>query len=659
MPEVSTDIRFLSDRESAIDYLNNEAIAKTITDLVLEPGGHPITVGVHGDWGAGKSSVLEMLESALKHENHKDKVLCLRFNGWQFQGFEDAKIALIEAVIDGLAHNLTLTAKAKEKLKEVIGSLDWLKIAKKGGPLAFSALTGLPALGIGQLFDVFSDKVSDLISNEDERKNALTELADLKKEKEEGKGPSKSISHEIHAFRHSFKELIKETKLSRLVVLVDDLDRCLPATAIDTLEAIRLFVLMEKTAFVIAADEQMIEYAVTEHFPDLPNGKDGQGYAKAYLEKLIQVPFRVPALGETETRIYTTLLLLGAALGDDQETFNRLLVSAKAALSTPWDGSGLSQDSLRAALGNKFDSFSAVINLAEQISPVLSAGTKGNPRQVKRFLNAMTLRMAVAKARNFGPAISTAALAKIMLAEMFYPVTIFDYVASASANSFDGTCAALDALEGVASGRLSLNASSDANQNASTVPEELREVVNSWAIQPEILRWAKIPPALGATSLKPYLFVIKDKKNYLSAAAPLSPKLSSLFGKLCAGPATAASTVADLSGISPAEVVPLFEALRRTALSSTSFEEKPAALVGLEFIVKAHATFEKSYLDAIQSMPAARITGWAARGYADVVTSDVGKARLEGILDGWRASGGPALKRALSVRDKVPGRPRR
>ncbi len=52
-------------------------------------------------------------------------------------------------------------------------------------------------------------------------------------------------------------------------MLVDDLDRCLPDTAIETLEAIRLFVFTTKTAFVIAADEGMIEYAVKKHFPDL------------------------------------------------------------------------------------------------------------------------------------------------------------------------------------------------------------------------------------------------------------------------------------------------------------------------------------------------------------------------------------------------------
>ncbi|WP_444451281.1 KAP family P-loop NTPase fold protein (plasmid) [Rhodobacter capsulatus] len=74
----------------------------------------------------------------------------------------------------------------------------------------------------------------------------------------------------MHAFREEFAALLDAAKIKRLVVMVDDLDRCLPSTAISTLEAIRLFLFVERTAFIIGADEAMIEYAVRDHFPDLP-----------------------------------------------------------------------------------------------------------------------------------------------------------------------------------------------------------------------------------------------------------------------------------------------------------------------------------------------------------------------------------------------------
>ena len=89
----------LADNETKVDLLNNEAIATTIIKLLRDRPEQPVTVGVHGDWGAGKSSILEMIESRLDGDS---KVLCLKFNGWRFQGFEDAKIALIEGIVTGL-----------------------------------------------------------------------------------------------------------------------------------------------------------------------------------------------------------------------------------------------------------------------------------------------------------------------------------------------------------------------------------------------------------------------------------------------------------------------------------------------------------------------------------------------------------------------------
>src|SRR6266849_7120879 len=114
----------LSDNETKIDLLNNEAIAKTIVTLLRERPEHPVTIGVHGDWGAGKSSVLEMIEVAL---NADGRVLCLKFNGWRFQGFEDAKIALIEGIVTGLIEKRPMLRKAEALVKDLLRKIDWLK----------------------------------------------------------------------------------------------------------------------------------------------------------------------------------------------------------------------------------------------------------------------------------------------------------------------------------------------------------------------------------------------------------------------------------------------------------------------------------------------------------------------------------------------------
>src|SRR5690606_1825753 len=125
-----------------------------------------------------------------------------------------------------------------------------------------------------------------------------------------------TVPGQIHAFREELRELIESSKITRLVVLVDELDRCLPTAVIDILEAIRLFLFVEGTVFVLAADEQMIEYAVRRHFPDLPVAQSE--YTKHYLEKLVQVPIRVPSLNQLQTKNYVRFLLLQYELKNDK-----------------------------------------------------------------------------------------------------------------------------------------------------------------------------------------------------------------------------------------------------------------------------------------------------------------------------------------------------
>jgi putative protein kinase ArgK-like GTPase of G3E family len=63
-----SSVGYLNDRETLVDLLNNEALARTIVKLISGKSENLITIGVHGDWGAGKSSILEMVHQSLSKD---------------------------------------------------------------------------------------------------------------------------------------------------------------------------------------------------------------------------------------------------------------------------------------------------------------------------------------------------------------------------------------------------------------------------------------------------------------------------------------------------------------------------------------------------------------------------------------------------------------
>jgi hypothetical protein len=639
----------LPDNETKVDLLNNEAIAKTIVELLRKRPEHPITVGVHGDWGAGKSSVLEMIEAALESDKH---VLCLKFNGWRFQGFEDAKIALIEGIVTGLIEKRPALTKAALAVKDIYSRIDWLKVAKKAGGLAFTAYTGIPVGGVEALIGSLQNFVSDPSNiSPDKLSSVLSDAKGLLKPKSE----TKNVPQEINAFRKAFDDLLKEAGIQQLIVLIDDLDRCLPDTAIETLEAVRLFVFTSRTAFVVAADEAMIEYAVRKHFPDLPDSTGPQSYARNYLEKLIQVPFRIPALGETETLIYVTLLLVGAEVGETDPGFAKLIAAARERLKRPWRGGSIDAAMVKTALGENAAVAQNALMLSEQIGPILASGTKGNPRQIKRFLNTLLLRKASADARGFGDDVKLPILAKLMLAERFL-TRLFDQIATAAASSGNGTCTDLAVLE-TAVAEPKKQSASPATDSGETKPgvrakgsSKLEVVkptesaaVTEWLSSEVIKSWARIAPAIGNEDLRPYLFVTKDRKDYFGATSILG-HLASVAEKLL-GPKLAVQAMEkDLAKLAAPEAAQVFEAVRGRIIGGDTFDKEPDGAAGLEVLVKAHPALQGNLLDFLESLPRPRLGPWVCGGWDAVIKEPQMIERFERLLEAWSRDGGQFLK---------------
>jgi len=648
---------FLTDNETKVDLLNNEAIAATIIQMLRDQPDHPVTIGVHGDWGAGKSSILEMIEEGLAGDQG---VLCLKLNGWRFQGFEDAKIALIEGIVIGLLDKRPALVKAAETVKDVLQRIDWLKVAKSAGSLAMTAFTGVPTPDqvhsvIGTLEGVFADPAK--LASKVDIEAAIDGVRSLIRPC----GESKKIPREIGAFRQAFDSLLDKAEVKQLVVLLDDLDRCLPDTAIETLEAIRLFVFTRRTAFVVAADEAMIEYAARKHFPDLPDTTGPRDYARNYLEKLIQVPFRIPALGETETRIYVTLLLVGAELGEEDPQYAALIKAARDRLTRPWEGAVLDPATVKGALGDKASGVQEALTLSDQIGPILASGTQGNPRQIKRFLNSLLLRKQTADARGFGEAVKLPVLAKLMLAERFLPRSFFDQLARIAASHPKGLCEHIAAIGAADEERPQRT---DAKQPAkveaasalgSKAPVEREEVsgttenlvLTEWLASQPIRTWARLKPELAGVDLRPYLFVTRDRKDYFGPVSVLG-HLASIVERLL-GPKLAVQTIeSHLRQLAAPEVAEVFEALRGRIMGSDAFDTEPPGIAGLTVLVRAHPALQPNLLDFLEGLPRDRCGAWVASGWEGAIRDPETSARFDRLLEAWSQTTKNEILRAVA-----------
>jgi hypothetical protein len=640
----------LSDNETKIDMLNNRAIAKTVAELIKECDDRPVSIGVHGDWGAGKSSILTMVEDELSAQ--KDGIECIRFNGWKHQGFEDAKIALMSAIVSELTEKRKPSEKAKDILKKLWKNINWLSVAKATGNVAFSAATGIPPIGL------LNNIVENLKGSVSDKEKVATAIESVDEYLTNAKVyEDNSMTKEFSEFQTSFEELLKESKIKKLVVLIDDLDRCLPKVTIETLEAVRLFMFSKSTAFVIAADEAMIEYAVRNHFPDLPDDGDirtGFEYSKRYLEKLIQVPFRIPALGEIESGMYITLLLIGSCLKEDSTEFNKLLMVAINKMKKPWENLGFTIEQLKEALGDKYTSVTNEITVSNQIADILAKNTQGNPRKIKRFINMLLLRDKIAKARGFGDSIQIPILAKMMLAEYFF---VDEYKKIASLTDDNGKCDLLHTFE-----MQLLEPTKEVETQAEDVekpksvktktlamgskPEKNKDL-EPWENNTDFTAWASSEPLLGEIDLRPYFFASKEKEDFFFDQVK-SDQLRILISKLMGGTMNIASANDEIKALSPADAKKVFEVISSKILKNSDITMMPKGIEGIKALVSQHRELEPSLIALIETFDCKRVGVWVCNGWDKCITTENLKSRLGKYYESLSKEGNGLVKAALN-----------
>lgn len=615
-----------SDEPTGRDLLSFMAVAETVADAVLDDMLDPIALGLSGSWGSGKTSVLELVKQEVEKRAKaaETKVLVVSTQPWSYDPTVGPKESLIAEVLDAIKGQIDATAgeDAQNLLLKLTKRVKWAKALK------MAALTSI-TLQLPKVEDVL-----DLINEESVE------------------GEEEPAERGLAQFRDEFEGLLKSDGLkhiSRVVVLVDDLDRCLPETVVETLEAIRLFLSAKGMSFVIAADEDRVADAIQKRLgtPEAEPGK-GESPAELYLHKIVQTTIPIPALSQFDTQAYLFLLLAESKL--EAEGFDALVASTADLrmqagslddLALP-DGAELAQE--RAT--------------ASRLTPLLYEKFHGNPRRIKRFLNDLHVRQSVASRR--GITLAVDAVAKLMMLERLLDddfKTVLDWLAQTKLRD------QLEALDRAANEAVPTE-TAETPDEGETPPKKKaasKPAADTQAAAPEapfsdsLIRWAKLPPKLDASDISGYLYLAASFAGIELVSSALPERLRDIASALTSSVQVDRTAVTDdaLRAVAPADARLLIAYLGGLTRDQPSIQKY--AVPGILRLAKTHAGIEDAAVSALKLLPPGEVkvgtvmllkpenggTFEAVLGAWDAAsaTSQVREA-IKSVRESWSASNG-------------------
>jgi len=580
-----------SDIETKSDYLNYLEVAEVVSEILLDPAMRPVSVGIFGTWGTGKSSLLNLIEADLK-QRANDDVLVIRFDAWLYQGFDDARAALMDVIARSLYE------KAKEEAglwglgKRLLARVSTIRTLGFAIEVA-AAAHGIPMFGaaaraVGGVGSyVAGTPDADDAKAVAEGGKAAQGLIDLERKK--------SPPEEIDAFRAEFGELL--SKLGKtMVVFVDNLDRCLPTQTIHTLEALRLFLFMESSAFVVAADEDMVRHSVSQHFRDADTR-----HVKDYLDKLIQVPVRVPRLGVAEIRAYLFMLFANAS-DVDEKTVERLRERLESNLRLSWKEGPLSIEDALAVLGDQGKMLRNSFDVADRMAALLANAplVDGNPRIVKRLLNVVRLRSRIAERREMP--VDEQMVAKFALFERCVEPAAITKMYALINEAPSGKPELIVELEKLRD---------DSLRFAEACPEEWKKNATF------LLDWFGLNPALGAIDLRPLVYLSRETTPLRSQSAELSQAAAQAAMRLRSIRTLASPAAKEaIRSIPVGEHVGAMKDLIATLRSHPDWKNKPEAFTGAQLLADANPAAAEELAAFLRGLPG-QISPWLRAAIGD------------------------------------------
>lgn len=337
--------KILLDMPSATPALGFDRTAQALAQLITESQPR-FAIGVFGDWGSGKTTLMEAIK---RHLELDDSIVIVTFNAWRFERELQLLVPLLDTVRAAVVKwSSTRDISTREQVRRVAARISKVVRALASG---LSGEVGLPgsvkiSYDVGRAIEVLSDGLEQ---------------------------PQSLYVAAFQELSEAFDQLL-QIGASRVVVFVDDLDRCLPASALEVLESMKLFFDLQGFVFVVGLDKKVVQRAVRARFMDTlpPSGlgvtESGEGQGSQvtnelerleldYIDKIFQVPYHVPPMLADDLRALLHSMFREARLGDDQKTdFN------------------------------------------DRVRPYLyyvAVDRRVNPREVKRFLNAYTVQTSV------------------------------------------------------------------------------------------------------------------------------------------------------------------------------------------------------------------------------------------------------------------------
>ena len=301
-----------------------DTLSKMVTDKDFKT---PFCIGIFGKWGSGKTSFMHLLEKKLSTGSAEPYPIPVWFNPWRYEKEEHLIIPFLKTIEHAIKRYTEKIEKESDGTKKKLLSVlkkTCKKIKEASASFAYGLTFDAKLGGFGFTLDT-----SKAAAREDELANKRIDKAKTLSEK------LSSIYYEIV---DELKSAIDE-KSFRIVVFIDDLDRCLPEKAVEILESIKLFLDIEGYLFVIGVDRDVVRKGISYHYRFFEHREEKEKEAliispEDYLDKMIQLPLELPAIEPGRKRTFIENLvgdsvefkkharIIDAGIGDDPRAFN-------------------------------------------------------------------------------------------------------------------------------------------------------------------------------------------------------------------------------------------------------------------------------------------------------------------------------------------------